>query len=127
MVIKHNIRCLHDQRRQSPKTSYASTVRTAAGSSVVRRRNARRRTLEIDSLDSRADLPAFSGQVAEEFPRYFTFVLHFGGFLALLLQVLHVTLQAFAQLVGGIFERAADFGRDTRGVGVGVVDGGELC
>ena len=77
--------------------------------SLVRRSNTRRRTLEIDSLDSRADLPALSGQVAEEFPRHLALVLHFGGFLALFLQVLHVALQAFAQLVGRVFERAADF------------------
>jgi hypothetical protein len=79
-------------------------------SSLIRGSNARRRSLEIDSLDSRADLSALSGQVAEEFPCYLALVLHFGGFLALFLQVLHVALQTFAQLVGRVFECAADFG-----------------
>ena len=85
------------------------TTQAAVGSSLVRGSNARRRALEIDPLDSRADLPALSGQIAEELPRYLALVLHFGGFLALFLQVLHVALQAFAQLVGRVFERAADF------------------
>lgn len=103
-----------------------STTRTTSGSSLVRGSNTRRRAFEVDSLDSRTDLPALSGQVAEELPRHFALVLNFGGFLALFLQVLHVALQAFAQLVGGVLERAANFCRDARGVGVGVVDGGEL-
>jgi hypothetical protein len=94
--------------------------------SFIRSSDARCRTLEIDSFDSRADLPALSGQVAEELPRHLALVLHFGGFLALFLQVFHVALQTFAELVGGVFERAADFCRDTCGVRVSVVDGGEL-
>jgi hypothetical protein len=123
--------CLRDQRHQSPKAKYTHTrtnaISTASSSSLIRSSDARRRTLEIDSLDSRANFPALSGQVAEELPRYLALILHFGGFLALFLQVFDVALQAFAQLVGGVFERAADFGRDACGVGVRVVDGGELC
>ena len=91
----------------SRKSKYAPAQ---SGSSVVRRSNARRGTLEIDPLDSRADLPTLSGQVAEELPGYLALVLHFGGLLALFLQVFHVALQTFAELVGGVFERAADFG-----------------
>ena len=112
---------------QSSTAKCTNTIRTASSSSLVRGSNARRRTLEIDSLDSRADFSALSGQVAEEFSRDLALVLHFGGFLALFLQVFHVALQAFAQLVGGVLERAANFGRNTCGVGVSVVDCGELC
>lgn len=95
-------------------------------SSLVRRSNTRRRALQIHSLDPGANFSALAGQVAKVLPSNFALALHFACLLALFLQVLDVALQAFAQLVGGVFEGAADFGRDTGRVRVGVVDCGEL-
>lgn len=93
---------------------------------IIRRGNAGRRSFQVDSFDSRADLSALSDQVAKVLPSDLAFGLYFARFLALLLQVLDVALKALAQFVGGVFERAAHLGGDASGVGMCVVQGLEL-
>jgi hypothetical protein len=79
-------------------------------------------SLQIDSLDSLAQIVAAADEVAKVLPSHFSLRLDLGRFLLLELELLNVSLQTDADVVGGALECAADLGADTKSVRVGVVD-----
>ena len=116
-------RCrIHDppcQCLKPPTTPHHATLASTQPSTVPHGPNLW--ALEIDSLDPTPDIRALTHKIAEKLPRDLALGLHTQLLLPLLVQVLDAALQALAQLVGGVFQRAADLGRYACGVGVSVV------
>lgn len=87
-----------------------------------RPRNPRRRTLEINPIDSAPYNVRFADQVGEILAGDIALGADGAGVFARGLDGLHVGLQARAQARGGVLEDLAGLGGDAEGVGVGVVD-----
>ena len=79
-------------------------------------------SFQIDSLDSLAQIVAAADEVAKVFSSHFSLRLDLGRLLLLELELLDISLQADADVVGGTLECAADLGADTKSVRVGVVN-----
>ena len=84
------------------------------------------RPLKIDPHNPTPHIPTLSDQVAKVLPRDLTLLSHANSLAPLLLQVLDITLQAFAETIGRVLERATDLSADALRVGVRVVKLGEL-
>lgn len=110
-----------------PSKLKTPTYARNAYSHVIASSNARSRSLEVHPLHSTANVVALSYEVSEIFSCNFALHAHLIGFFLLFLNVLNTALQAFAELIGRIFECTADLGADAEGVGVRVVESCELC
>lgn len=95
------------------------------------RTDSSRHTLQIDSLDALAQLVAVANQVSKVLPGDLSLGLELTSLFSLDLELLDVALQSNANLIGWSLERSSNFGANTQGICVGVVEssklGGEFC
>lgn len=86
-----------------------------------------RRRIEVHALNHVLLDLAFANQLPEELGGSLALALDLDRLVALLVEVLDAVVEADAQVVGGHAQDGADRARDSGGVGVDVVDLGELC
>jgi hypothetical protein len=106
---------------------YHKQAHLGVKSSMRRGRNSGgRSSLQVDSLNSLAQIIAAADKVAKVLASDFSLGLEFGSLLFLVLEVLDVALETNAHIVCGTLESTSNLRADAKGVLVSVVDSCQL-